>query len=360
MIPFQGMARLICSVAAAGANPTHSLSGAERILLSVRGFGLNLRLLISACCLATLGFLQAGCAVSPTTTQTDLQPSMVTLGDRPQMLFAGATRPEVKSLAMGAARSRAWNIVESTDDRLVAQRPLEPGSIAAQSLPSSDVPPGTLLEMTSYFVEDRGGVKVALEATVVSRAPGAERPLRTDATENFRPALMESLESLHSSWSRNRARVARAAPPLGAALADNEADEDSAAAPSDVPDRQPSQWTNEAAASVIAPSESISGPTAQPVPATAASIPPRPSPRAMGQPLPPVQAGIVAPPAPRAAEPRRPPGSPAPVIDASPIFSGRMPPVAATQPMSLPEPMSSSNRCRCPDRHRSRFRSARI
>lgn len=277
--------------------------------------------------------------MTPTTTQTDMQPSMLSLGDRPQMAFPGATRSEVKALAMGAARSRAWNIVESTDDRIVAQRPLDPGSAVAQRLASSGVAPGSQVEVTSYFVENRGGVNVGLEAAVLSQVPGSPKPSRTDATEAFRPALTESLESLHTSWSRNRVRVAQAAPPLGAALAadqDNgEGDDgDFTPAQTDAAERRPSAWTNEAAASVIAPSDtgiqSVDDRTPRP---------PAPIPQSTRQPIPPAPERVAAAPAPRAPEPRRTAGGPAPVVDASPILTRRIPPGPSTQPMSLPTPI---------------------
>jgi hypothetical protein len=292
----------------------------------------NLRLILSACGLATLGLLQAGCAGSPTTASVDMQPRTWDIGDRPQMAFPGATRAEVKSLAMGAARSRAWNIAESNDDRLVVQRPLDVGSPAMRDLGSTGATPGSLVEVTSYFVEDRGGVKVALDAALVSQVPSADKPTRTDVTETFRPSLDESLRSLHSTWSQNRARLARAAPPSGSTR-----DGGAAAATEQTASAQPDSavpvttaWSDRTVSAATEPPmpEPPAATAAPPVPSAPRSAAPPPEPRVESS------ARVATTPSP---EPRRPPGGPAPVVDASPMMA-RTPSGPASQPMSLPDP----------------------
>jgi len=294
-----------------------------------------MRFIVSVCCLATLGGMMAGCAGAPSASGSDMRPGSWSVGDRPQMAFPGATRSEVKALAMGAARSRSWTIVESTEDRLVVQRSLDSGSSAARDLAASGIAPGSPVEVTSYFLSDRGGVKVALDAAVVSQAARAGRPMRTDVTETFRASLNESLRSLHDSWSQNRARLAQAAPPLGGgALAERDSEaqsQDSFArgdAASDVSQRHPAGWTNEAAAAVIEPDQA-------PAPSAPEPPAPRSAPGPVEQPVPTRVADTrLRPPAP---EPRRSGVTPAPVVDASPVLSG-LPTVATVQPMVIPVP----------------------
>ncbi|WP_146108774.1 hypothetical protein [Chromatium okenii] len=73
--------------------------------------------------------------------------------------------------------------------------------------------PGAVLEITSYFVEQGGGTKVATKAELVAPAISDKPAQRTDYTENLHAALTESLSSLRESWAENRSRLARATPP---------------------------------------------------------------------------------------------------------------------------------------------------
>jgi hypothetical protein len=271
------------------------------------------------------------------------------------MMFPGATQSELKALAMGAARSRAWTITESTEDRLIVQRPLDSGSPVAREIAPSGVVPGTLVEVTSYFVKERGGVNVALDAAVVSQGPGGT-PTRTDYTETFRPSLTESLRSLNTSWSQNRGRLARAAPPVGAGSASDDRDEggdeelvstdagalsDDGALP-DADDRRPAPWTNEAAAAIIAPPDQPQANQAATTPRTTAPtrLPPAPpaAPRAPVSSVSSQADRVAVRPVTASPEPRRPPGGPAPVVDASPSIR-TIPSAATTQPMTLPDPI---------------------
>ncbi|MGE5155004.1 MAG: hypothetical protein ACM3ST_13440 [Bdellovibrio bacteriovorus] len=149
-----------------------------------------------------------GCASTPTAQS---EPSW-DIGNRPQMLMPGAVRADVKGLAMGAARSKGWTILKSTEDRLVVQRPVDPGSAAAAAVgvAASAIPP--VIEVTSAFVQRSDGVLVALGAELVSQPPGEKSPVRVDYTESYRDALNRSLESLRSNWAANRQRVASSTP----------------------------------------------------------------------------------------------------------------------------------------------------
>ena len=154
-----------------------------------------------------IGFI-GGCAGTPTAPSE----STWDVANRPQMLMPGAVRSDVKGLAMGAARSKGWTITKSTEDRLVVQRPVDPGSAAAAALgaSASAIPP--VIEVTSAFVQRSDGVLVALGAELVSQPPGEKAPTRVDYTETYRDALTRSLESLRSNWAANRQRVAGSTP----------------------------------------------------------------------------------------------------------------------------------------------------
>ncbi len=307
-------------------------------------------LLICAC--VTLAWLQAGCSIGPTRSDADVAPQTFEVGHRPHMAFPGATRAEVKALAMGAAQSRAWTITESTDDRLVVQRPLDPGSPVAREIAASGAAPGSAIEVTSYFLDERGAVTVALDAALVSAPPGAT-PTRTDYTETFRPSLEESLQSLHDNWSRNRARVASAAPPIGASSA--RADQDQAGdgeLASSADQRHPAAWTNEAAAAIIAPTQVAPTQVAaiQPAPPPAATQPaPVPAARtSVPSPVSTSPTQLAAVPVSRVTvqtpvpQPRVVPGrAPAPVVDASSAITSGGTRVATTQPMTLPAPVAA-------------------
>ncbi|UHD17156.1 hypothetical protein [Thiocapsa bogorovii] len=294
---------------------------------------MNLRPAILILTLTTAGLLQIGCAGDPGSRAYDPQPGSFAIGDRPQMEFPGATRAEVQALAMGSARSRAWVIAESTDGRLVVQRPLDSSSARALGAQAA---PGSLVEVTSYFLEDRNGVKVALDSALVSTTP-AGQPTRIDTTETFRPSLEDSLRSLQTSWSRNRARIARAAPPVSdpSTQETDAADSDSlGASGAELADSgsSPPQAGRGADASPAAPAAAA---TSDRAPGAAASAWSAPAQTPQAAPA----ASVVAATAP-VPEPRRPAGRPAPIVDTRPALT-RAPPGAATQPMSLPEPLSA-------------------
>ncbi|NCA71482.1 MAG: hypothetical protein EOM91_15605 [Sphingobacteriia bacterium] len=312
---------------------------------------MNLRSIIGIGALAVLAALQGGCASAPSSQQAVIAPAAFEIGSRPYASFPGGSRAEVKALAMGAAKSRAWTIVESTDDRLVMNRVVDSRSPLGQEIAALGLPSGTLIEVTSHFLNEGGGTTVALDAALVATLAG--EPTRTDYTETFRPALTESLNSLRESWTQNRARVARAAPPLGAATASAAQDgagEDGIAQLDEASERQPAAWTNEAAAAVIAPPAT---PTAARTPTPAPAVPttqavssaPRP-PAPVPAPASPVRLADrpVSTTTPAGVQSR----TPAPVVDASPILR-REAPAAASQPMTLPAPAPATVPVSAPD-----------
>ncbi|TCT23867.1 hypothetical protein EDC35_101181 [Thiobaca trueperi] len=178
---------------------------------------MKVRLLASVCCLAAISTLLEGCAGGATRPDSPAAPvaaAQMDISNLPQMMLSGASTAEVKALAMGAARSKGWIMSQSTPDRLIVQRPLDASTLAG--LPSNvPVSPGTLMEVTSFFIDQSGGVNVATKAELVSQMPGQPAPTRIDYTDNFHEPLTQSLVSLRDAWSQHRGRLARAAPPEG-------------------------------------------------------------------------------------------------------------------------------------------------
>lgn len=169
------------------------------------------RVLATFGCFALSAWLLTGCAGNQTLSEGS---GTFDFSNRPQLLIAGATHSDVKGLAMGAARSKGWTIIKSTDDLLIMQRPLDPAAPSAVALGAagSVVPP--VVEVTAAFRDQSGGINVALAAALITQPPGEKASKRADYTENYRDALTQSLESLRANWAANRQRVANAIPPL--------------------------------------------------------------------------------------------------------------------------------------------------
>lgn len=292
----------------------------------------------------------AGCAGTPTTPSD----ASWDIGNRPQMLMPGAVRADVKGLAMGAARSKGWTIVKSTEDRLVVQRPVDPGSSAAAALgaSASTIPP--IIEVTSAFVQRSDGVLVGLGAELVSQPPGEKAPKRVDYTETYRDALTRSLESLRSNWAANRQRVASATP-SEAVRAEGEAERAEGEAASTDPLMQAWADTLEEEkaskqSSATGAGAASSGPTlpqTQPGPAPeprVASTPPTPTPA----PVQPVRPRPTSTPAtaPPVAAPMRTSG-PAPVVEGNVALRGapssaQMPGTRLTPTAEEPVPLDQN------------------
>ncbi len=129
---------------------------------------------------------------------------------RPQLLIPAADREEVKTLAADAARKKGWSIVNSTDQIMVLQRPMPPGSPSGRAAGVADSTGPAIIEVTTAFAEERGGVNVGLSATLISQPPGESAPRRTDYTDTYRSTLDQSLESLRKQWVSRQPSTATA------------------------------------------------------------------------------------------------------------------------------------------------------
>ncbi len=255
------------------------------------------------------------------------------------MFMPGANRADVKGLAMGSARSKGWTLVKSTDDLLVMQRPLDPASPTAVAIGASNstIPP--VIEVTSAFQDQSGGVNVAVAAVLISQPPGEKAPKRTDFTENYRDTATQSLESLRANWSRNQQRVANAMPTHATTP-----DETGAAASNPLVQ----VWGQ-----ALAEENASKG--GKPVTATAVPTPttPAPEPRlapapAAPTPSPPIRTAtspVPAPQPPSTPTPQRSVSGPAPVVDGSSTLAGNAaaaptPAVRIAPPPATPEPVA--------------------
>lgn len=175
----------------------------------------NVRLMTMLSGGALLALLLNGCAGNSTRDQNpNGQAPLPDLAQFPHIVLSGAELMEVKSFAMGAARSKGWSIGRSAADRMVAQRPLDPTLAATLGVGKKIPKSGTLLEVTSYFADESSGVTVATQAEVVTPPPAPKKPaVRMDYTEALRDPLTESLAALRVAWQDNQGRVARATPP---------------------------------------------------------------------------------------------------------------------------------------------------
>jgi len=176
----------------------------------------NVRVMTALNGLAMVAVLLGGCAGNATRDQDpNGLAALPDLEQFPQITLSGAERAEVKALAMGAARSKGWSIGRSAADRMVAQRPLDAKVSATLGVKPAKIATGTVLEVTSYFVEEGNGVVVATQAEVVTPSPAPKKPAaRTDYTEVLRDPLTESLAALREVWGEQQGRVARATPPV--------------------------------------------------------------------------------------------------------------------------------------------------
>jgi hypothetical protein len=166
--------------------------------------------------------LFSGCATQPRTDGAAVDDESETISG-PSTLIAGARVEDVRSVAMGSARSKGWTVVSASNQKLVLRRPVSPDAPQAIEVGSGadGVPPS--VEVTTMFRQAPGGVNVTVNAQLVTRAQvqgeDAKGPVeqRTDYTESYRDNLLYSLEALRSTWAAHHQRVARALPPIGAA-----------------------------------------------------------------------------------------------------------------------------------------------
>jgi hypothetical protein len=166
--------------------------------------------------------LFSGCASQPRTGGIDMGDEVETITG-PSTVIAGARVDEVRSVALGLARSKGWTVVSASDQKVVLRRSVSPDAPQAVELGLADNGAPPSVEVTSVFRQAPGGVNVTVNAQLLARVQGqgkdAREPAeqRIDYTESYRDNLLRSLESLRSTWAAHHQRVARALPPITAA-----------------------------------------------------------------------------------------------------------------------------------------------
>jgi len=149
-----------------------------------------------------------GCATQPSTT------GMVSIGNiskLPQTTLSGADLDDARSIAMGTARSKGWDIKNVEGNQVLLERPVATNSPQAGALrtQSSLAPPQ--LQVETNLAKRSDGTVVALRAFVVTN-PGTNEEKRIDYTNDYQNDLLSSLNSLQASWAAGRSKVTSVVP----------------------------------------------------------------------------------------------------------------------------------------------------
>ena len=134
-------------------------------------------------------------------------------GNKPWIFLAGAKVQEAKSLAMGSAVTKGWQIADTAGDKLLVKRPLS--AATAEAIAGEPVAMAAI-EVKTDFNQRRAGVDVIVAAAMVTHKlteEGEKSAVRVDVTENYKETLNRSLNALRQSWERNRWRIAAAMRP---------------------------------------------------------------------------------------------------------------------------------------------------
>jgi len=258
--------------------------------------------------LFSLCVILTGCASVPSGSSGKV--AIGNISNLPQTLLSGAKLEHARSIAMGTARSKGWNITSAQANQLKLQRDLSASSPQAIALGSTLTPPK--MEIETDLVERSDGTIVALKAFVITN-PGTTEEKRINYTPDYESQLLISLSSLQSAWLEGRNQITSRVPiPSADEVAEQEASQDSPTA--DLVASEP----------VIA---SAPAPTLQAQDAAPATAPAPPA----TPPVPP--ATPPAPPATPPAPPATPPSPPQPQITSS----APNPTMPVASPAGLPE-----------------------
>jgi hypothetical protein len=202
---------------------------------------------------------------------------------KPHALLPGGTMENARSVAMGAAVSKGWKIVDSTGNQLLLQRTLDATpdpQVTGVQVPGAKPP---LVQVQTGFFARPNGVEVTVGADLITNR-GTKEEQKRDFTKAYKKDLMHSLASLKKAWAATAPQVANAMPPLqgpGDLGAPPTAEESKEIAQTEGPGQWgPTNWSNEAApANPQAASQSPPPPAAAQetaAPAVAEDAPSRP------------------------------------------------------------------------------------
>ncbi len=127
-------------------------------------------------------------------------------GERPGMFLEAADIPRAKALAMDAALTQGWSIIDRGRTFAVFETRLDEPAMPGP--PDETPPPFTLLRIRADFIRQPAGVKVYLFAQEVW-FPHEKRQWTADVTPLYRPNLHGALQSLRARWDDFRQRTGR-------------------------------------------------------------------------------------------------------------------------------------------------------
>ena len=173
--------------------------------------------------LFSLCVILTGCASVPSGSSGKV--AIGNISNLPQTLLSGAKLEHARSIAMGTARSKGWNITSAQANQLKLQRDLSASSPQAIALGSTLTPPK--MEIETDLVERSDGTIVALKAFVITN-PGTTEEKRINYTPDYESQLLISLSSLQSAWLEGRNQITSRVPiPSADEVAEQEASQDS-------------------------------------------------------------------------------------------------------------------------------------
>ena len=176
--------------------------------MGFRGEVVNRRCFYPLPVLIAVVMLVSGCGTTELPDLVDFK------GNKPRIFLAGAKVQEAKSLAMGAAVTKGWQIADTAGDKLLVRRPL---SVATAEAIAGEPVAMAAIEVKTDFNQRRAGVDVIVAAAMVAHKlteKGEKSAVRVDVTEeNYKETLNRSLNALRQSWERNRWRIAAAMRP---------------------------------------------------------------------------------------------------------------------------------------------------
>ena len=122
-------------------------------------------------------------------------------GERPGIFLEAANIYQARGLAMDAALSHGWGVIERGPTFVVFETYLEEPAVPGP--PEDTPPPFTLLRIRADFIRQPAGVNVYLFAQEVW-FPRDSREWIADVTQLYRPNLRRALQSLQTRWDSFR------------------------------------------------------------------------------------------------------------------------------------------------------------
>jgi hypothetical protein len=118
-------------------------------------------------------------------------------GERPGIFLEAADIYRARALAMDAALSHGWGVIERGPSFVVFETYLEEPAVPGP--PNDTPPPFTLLRIRADFIRQPAGVNVYLFAQEVW-FPRDSREWVVDVTPLYRPNLRRALKTLQARW----------------------------------------------------------------------------------------------------------------------------------------------------------------